>query len=107
MHPVVQERSRIAESKVIAVVGIVRDNTFGTGGTYRQIRLILIGTRSQRHIILYIGTRIEEILRVVCPKRRFSLVTPGLHFTRTIDIAVLKLRHNKRLGKLRTVGNLD
>lgn len=76
MHPVVQERSRIAESKVIAVVGIVRDNTFGIGGTYRQIRLILIGTRSQRHIILYIGTRIEEILRVRMPQTQIQPCHP-------------------------------
>ena len=104
-HPVVQERCRIAERKVVTVVLVVGDDTSCVRRTQGDVGLVLVGTGSQRHVVLYVRTGIEEVFGLVVAVGRRCLGTPRLHLAGTVDVGVLELRHHKRVGKLCTVAD--
>ena len=66
-HPVVQERCRIAERKVVTVVFVVGDDASCVRRTQGDVGLVLVGTGSQRHVVLYVRTGVEEVLGVIVP----------------------------------------
>ena len=64
-HPVVQERRRIAERKVVTVIFVVGDDASCVRRTQGDVGLVLVGTGSQRHVVLYVRTGVEEVFGLV------------------------------------------
>ena len=90
---VVQEVGRVAECEVVTVIAVVGHDTIGIGSTYRCVSLVLAVTYCQRHVVLNVGTGVEEVFGLETCKLRTTLFTPRANLTGTVGILVLELGH--------------
>ena len=89
---VVKHTCGVSERKVVAVILVVGQDTCSVGATNRQIGLVFLVTCGNCYVVLYVRTRIEEVLWFVVSVGRSLFVTPTGVTTGLVDIFVFGIR---------------